>query len=118
LDVWETQGPWSPKKIANPAYFLDETPLTNIGKVGGVAIEIWTMDNNYYFSNILIDNDPAVAAEARSTYWEPKKSLEVSAPPPLLRRVAPLPEPLTKSLEMDTPPPFLSSHLIYRYCQI
>jgi calnexin len=73
------KGPWSPRKIANPGYFLDETPLANIGKVGGVAIEIWTMDNNYYFSNILIDNDPAVAAEARSTYWEPKKALEAKA---------------------------------------
>ena len=71
------QGPWAPSKIANPDYFLDETPLKNIGKVGGVAIEIWTMDNNYYFSNILVDQDPAVAEKARDTYWEPKKEVEV-----------------------------------------
>lgn len=71
------QGPWSPAKIANPAYFLDEAPLKNIGKIGGVAIEIWTMDNDYYFSNILIDNDPAAAEKARKDYWEPKLALEV-----------------------------------------
>lgn len=72
------QGPWSPKKIANPDYFLDEEPLANVGKVGGVAIEVWTMDNNYYFSNILVDQDPSVAEKARDQYWQPKQALEVS----------------------------------------
>ena len=71
------QGPWSPSKIANPDYFLDEEPLANVGKVGGVAIEVWTMDNNYYFSNILVDQDPSVAEKARDQYWQPKKALEV-----------------------------------------
>lgn len=70
------KGPWSPKKIANPDYFLDEEPLANVGKVGGVAIEVWTMDNNYYFSNILVDQDPSVAEKARDQYWQPKQALE------------------------------------------
>ena len=74
------QGPWSPKKVANPDYFLDEEPLANVGKVGGVAIEVWTMDNNYYFSNILVDQDPSVAQKVRNQYWQPKQALEVSIP--------------------------------------
>ena len=49
-----------------------------MGKVGGVAIEVWTMDNNYYFSNILVDQDPSVAEKVRSQYWQPKQALEVS----------------------------------------
>ena len=73
------QGIWAPQKIANPNYFLDEQPLTNIGKVGGVALEIWTMDSNYYFSNIVIDNDPSEAETARNTYWAPKRAAEVSS---------------------------------------
>lgn len=35
------------------------------------------MDNNYYFSNILVDQDPTTAEKARDTYWEPKKEIEV-----------------------------------------
>lgn len=56
---------------------MDEEPLKHVGKVGGVALEIWTMDNNYYFDNILLANAPDAAESARATYWEPKKELEV-----------------------------------------
>lgn len=77
VTLWQSQGPWSPSKIANPDYFLDEKPLANVGKVGGVAIEVWTMDDNYYFSNILVDQDPSVAEKARDQYWQPKQALEV-----------------------------------------
>lgn len=56
---------------------MDESPLKNIGKVGGVALEIWTMDSNYYFDNILIDNDPSVAEEYREQFWAPKQEAEV-----------------------------------------
>lgn len=80
------QGPWSPKKIANPDYYLDEEPLKNVGKIGGVALEIWTMDDNYFFDNILIAADPSAAEEARETYWQPKKELEASNSPSSLAR--------------------------------
>jgi calnexin len=78
IDNPDYKGPWSPQKIANPKYFLDETPLKNIGKIGGVAIEIWTMDDGYFFDNILVANDPDAAEDAREKYWEPKKEIEDS----------------------------------------
>ena len=80
--TWNThyvQGVWKPRKIPNPMYFLDETPLKNVGKIGGVGIEIWTMDQGYFFDNILITDDAAVAADYREKYSEPKHALEVPA---------------------------------------
>lgn len=74
------QGPWAPRKIANPDYFEDTEPLKNIGKIGGAAIEIWTMDNNYYFSNILATDDLEHAEEYREKFWKQKQQLEVWAP--------------------------------------
>ena len=50
---------WKPRKIANPKYYKDDTPLANIGKINAVAIEIWTMDSGFYFDNIVVANDPA-----------------------------------------------------------
>ena len=51
------------------------------------------MDDNYYFDNILIASDPVAAEEARQTYWQPKKAVEVSRrhypkPPPIYRKIA------------------------------
>lgn len=72
------QGVWKPQKIANPKYYKDETPLANIGKIAAAAIEIWTMDDKYYFDNVVVANDPAVAEEFRATTWTPKHEVEVS----------------------------------------
>lgn len=71
------QGIWRPQKIANPAYYKDDTPLANLGKIDAAAIEIWTMDNNYYFNDIVVANDPAVAEEFRLKTWTAKHEQEV-----------------------------------------
>ncbi len=34
------QGPWVQKKIANPDFYEDSAPLTNIGLIGAVAFEV------------------------------------------------------------------------------
>lgn len=70
------QGIWKPAKIANPDYFTDDTPLANIGKIGAVGVEIWTMDDGIYFDNILVANDPQLAEEYREKYWAPKAAKE------------------------------------------
>eukprot|EP00884_Botryococcus_braunii_P011091 jgi/Botrbrau1/19984/Bobra.0768s0001.1 len=73
------KGPWSPRKIPNPDYFEDNEPLKSIGNIGGAAIEIWTMDNNYYLSNILATTDLESAEEYREEYWKPKHEIEEEA---------------------------------------
>ena len=68
---------WKPALIANPAYYKDETPLANIGKIDAVAIEIWTMDSGFFFDDIVVANDPSLAAEFREKTYGPKKAAEV-----------------------------------------
>ena len=71
-----SQGPWAPRKIANPHHYTDETPLANVAPIGAAAIEIWTMDKGYTFSNVLLATDPADAAAARDATWAPKHAAE------------------------------------------
>lgn len=51
--------------------------MPKIGKINAAAIEIWTMDNNYYFDDIVVANDPAVAKEFSEKTWTPKSLVEV-----------------------------------------
>ena len=90
------QGPWAPRKIPNPDYFLDEAPLAAIGSVGGVAVEIWTMDEGYVFDNVLVANDPALATAKREQLWIPKKEAEARVCP--VAEHALLALPVTSSL--------------------
>ncbi|KAK9788860.1 hypothetical protein WJX73_002315 [Symbiochloris irregularis] len=76
IDNPDYKGVWAPRKIANPDFFTDETPLKNLADIGGVAIEIWTMDDSYYFSSIYVGTDADKAEEHRTTYWAPKKEIE------------------------------------------
>ncbi|EFN53145.1 hypothetical protein CHLNCDRAFT_136909 [Chlorella variabilis] len=70
------KGVWKPQDIPNPDYVKDPAPLTNIGKVGAAAIEIWTMDDGYFFDNVVVSNSEAEAAEVREKSWAPKKVIE------------------------------------------
>lgn len=70
------QGVWKPTKIANPDYFEDKEPLKNLDPIGAVAVEIWTMDQGYYFDNVLVTNDAEKAKEYREKYWQPKHEVE------------------------------------------
>lgn len=73
------KGVWKPAKISNPEHFKDDTPLAHIGKINAAAIEIWTMDNNYYFDDIVVANDPAVAKKFAEKTWAPKSLVEKAA---------------------------------------
>ena len=46
-------------------------------QVGAIAIEIWTMDDGYFFDNVVVTNDAAEAAAVRAATWEPKSAVEV-----------------------------------------
>jgi len=79
IDNPEYKGPWSPRKIANPDFFNDTAPLSHIGKIGAIAIEIWTMDQDYYFDNVVVSQSVEEAAKIRSELWEPKYKVEKAA---------------------------------------
>ncbi|KAG7670193.1 hypothetical protein Ndes2526A_g06526 [Nannochloris sp. 'desiccata'] len=77
IDNPEYKGEWAARKIANPDFHNDTAPLSHIGSIGGVAIEIWTMDDNYFFDNVVVTNDVAEAAAIREETWKPKYTAEV-----------------------------------------
>ena len=73
------KGVWEPRKVPNPEYVDDKNPLSHVGKIGGVAIEIWTMDEGYYFDNLLVTKDVAKAEKLREELWRPKYNVEMAA---------------------------------------
>lgn len=70
IDNPDYKGPWAPRKIPNPYFYVDNEPLKAIGKIGAVGIEIWTMDDDILFDNIVIAQDEEVAASYRSKWAE------------------------------------------------
>jgi hypothetical protein len=67
-----TQGEWAPAQIPNPDYYVDETPLKSIGKVGAVALEIWTMSAGMVFDNFLITTDEEVRQCVDLCHYPPR----------------------------------------------
>ena len=65
------------QRSPTPDFFDDATPLASLGKLGGVAIEIWTMDSGIYFDNIFIGDSAEEAEAAREALWAPKSAKEV-----------------------------------------
>jgi len=70
------KGEWAQKTIPNPGYFEDAEPLKRVARIAAVAIEIWTVDTGYQFSNLLITADAEQAAALREAAWRPKFDAE------------------------------------------
>eukprot|EP00803_Ostreobium_quekettii_P003734 evm.model.scf_1433.3 EVM.evm.TU.scf_1433.3 scf_1433:22267-30745(+) len=75
IDNPDYKGPWEPRKIPNPNFYEDKEPLKNVGEVGAVGVEIWTMDSGIFFDNILIGQDEELAATYRAK-WEQRHAVE------------------------------------------
>ena len=48
-----------------------------LGTAGHLLLSGRTMDNNYYFDDIVVANDPAVASDFLAKTWTPKHEAEV-----------------------------------------
>jgi calnexin len=68
-------GVWAPKKIANPNYFEDDKPYA-MAPIGGIGIELWTMQDGILFDNILVARDPAVASALAAQTYVPRAAEE------------------------------------------
>ena len=55
------QGTWAPRKIDNPAFFEDKTPFFSISPIGAIGFELWTMNEDIYFDNVIITSELTVA---------------------------------------------------------
>jgi len=71
-------GVWKPKKIDNPNYFVDDTPYA-MAPIGGIGIELWTMQDGILFDNILLTSSPDVAASIAKSAFEPRAAAEKAA---------------------------------------
>jgi calnexin len=60
-------GVWNPAQIANPKYFKDEQPHA-MAPIGGIGIELWTMQEGALFDNIVVAHDAAVASKAAEAF--------------------------------------------------
>jgi len=63
------KGVWSPAQIDNPNFFVDEQPHA-MAPIGGVGIELWTMQDGILFDNILVTSDPAVASSLAAASFD------------------------------------------------
>jgi len=73
------KGVWKPRKIPNPEYFEEKEPLKSIGNIAGIGFEIWSMQSDILFDNILLtDNESEAASFAKATYHV-KKAVEDEA---------------------------------------
>ncbi|KAJ7658408.1 Calreticulin family-domain-containing protein [Mycena rosella] len=75
-------GEWAPRKIPNPGFYEDLTPVKTLGKIGGVGIELWTMTEDILFDNIYIGHSPEDAKAFAAETFDIKKPLESAAAKP------------------------------------
>ncbi|KAJ3028639.1 UNVERIFIED_CONTAM: hypothetical protein HDU68_001220 [Siphonaria sp. JEL0065] len=75
IDNPDYKGPWPPKKIPNPTYFEDCKP-SNMGKIGAIGFELWTMQDGIQFDNIWIGDSEKEAKAFRIETWAAKYKLE------------------------------------------
>ena len=69
------QGVWRAREIPNPEYVAITKP--NFELIGGIGIDLWTMDGGIMFDNILITHNESVARDVREKHWKPKFDAEV-----------------------------------------
>ncbi|KAK6463612.1 Calreticulin family-domain-containing protein [Scheffersomyces coipomensis] len=69
------KGPFKPKQIPNPDFHNDTNP-SNIGLVGGLGFELWSMDNNIMFNNIYLGHSIKEAELIGNETYAPKLELE------------------------------------------
>jgi len=63
-------GEWKPRKVPNPEHYKVENP--RLLKFSAVGIELWVMDANIRFDNVLICTDEGEAGEIALKTWKLK----------------------------------------------
>jgi len=75
IDNPDYKGVWEPAKIDNPNYFQDESPHA-MAPIGGIGIELWTMQDGILFDNILLTPDAAAASSLAEKTFAVRKAAE------------------------------------------
>jgi calnexin len=74
------RGEWKPRQVANPAYFTD-AHLHRLGGagIGGVGIEVWTMNAGLLFDNVLVTRNETEAQDFAAATFTPKHAVQAAA---------------------------------------
>lgn len=72
------KGQWKPRQIPNPNYFEDAHPH-NFPEIIGAGYELWTVDKNIGFSNVLITTDETVVHQWNKVHFIPKHKIQEQA---------------------------------------
>lgn len=77
IDNPRYKGVWKPRQIPNPNYFEDPQP-SNLPRIAGLGIELWTMQDGIMFDNFFVGHDIAAAADYAERSFSVKRSIEDS----------------------------------------
>ena len=54
-------GPWTPRKISNPNYFVETNPARKLAGIEAVSVEVWTTNKGILFDNFVLAHSQAEA---------------------------------------------------------
>lgn len=74
----EYKGEWKPKKIKNPFYFMDMHPH-NFPSFTGIGFEMWHVNREIAFQNILIANDENSIIKWNNENFLPRKKWQLES---------------------------------------
>ena len=95
------KGPWLPHFIPNPDYYVEKAPH-NLPSIGGIAIEIWTLQEGIAFDNILITHDEHCAEAFADSTFRVKHQLEMKDHPHRAKRnTIPIAENIKNKVEEE-----------------
>ena len=65
-------GPWEPEEVDNPGYYEFPGLKEVLGKIGGVAIEVWVMDEGMQYKYMYVGTDEGRAVQLQRQYYDDK----------------------------------------------
>ncbi|CAD5215308.1 unnamed protein product [Bursaphelenchus okinawaensis] len=71
------KGKWYPRQIKNPHYFVAD-PYNQLKPITAIGFELWTIDKNIVFDNILITSDEKEAVDFAAATFNVKAKFEDS----------------------------------------
>lgn len=80
IDNPDYKGVWKAKQIDNPNYFEDDAPF-QMKPIAAVGFEIWSMQSDILFDNIIIADDLYTVNQWTAQTWDVKHAKEVQNDP-------------------------------------
>jgi len=72
------KGIWAPKKIANPDFFEDTNPFANLKSISAVGFELWSMQSDIAFDNIILASEQSTVDTWTTQTWDVKNLAEAA----------------------------------------